>query len=230
MPMGVKRLLTLAVSCSVAVILLGLAAWMLVGRGDRELPDSAVQIIPPAGVDGAAATSVENPTTPAASPDEAAVPEEIAVYITGAVVNPGVYTATTEHRLDAVLKLAGGPTEDADLNRINLAAYVTDASHYRIPSVKDPQQPAAAASASSGTAQGETAAVGAPCAMPIDINAASADCLETLPGIGSVRAEAIVAHRERAGPFATTADITAVSGIGDGIYQRIAEMITVNQR
>ena len=62
-----------------------------------------------------------------------------------------------------------------------------------------------------------------------DINNTT-DCLETLPGIGSVRAESIVAHREQAGPFATAAGIVAVPGIGDGIYRRIANLITVTPR
>ena len=66
--------------------------------------------------------------------------------------------------------------------------------------------------------------------VPININAATAECLETLPGIGTVRAESIVAHREQMGPFVVAEDIKAVSGIGDGIYQRIADMIAVDDR
>ena len=68
------------------------------------------------------------------------------------------------------------------------------------------------------------------CSVPIDINVATADCLETLPGIGKVRAEAIVAHREQVGPFGSTEAITDVSGIGDGIYRQISGSIAVGQR
>ena len=68
------------------------------------------------------------------------------------------------------------------------------------------------------------------CQAPVNINTASGQCLETLPGIGGVRADSIVTHRERVGPFASPEAITEVSGIGDGIYRRIADMITVAPR
>ena len=66
------------------------------------------------------------------------------------------------------------------------------------------------------------------CPSPVNINTASVRCLETLPGIGGVRAESIVAHREQEGLFANPEAITDVSGIGDGIFRRIAELITVD--
>ncbi len=224
--MGAKRWLALAISCSVAVALLAVAAWMLLDRGNSHPADSAVQIIPPTEITANAGPQTHDPSASTAPPEQVSLPQEIAVYITGAVVNPGVYTATTEQRLDTVLALAGGPTDDADLSRINLAAYVTDASHYKIPSVND-SNPGGDQSAGSGTAASQGGSVANSCLAPVDINTATAECLETLPGIGSVRAEAIVAHREQTGPFATKQDITAVSGIGDGIYRRISEMITV---
>ena len=192
------------VSALAAVAVLGVAAWMLTGNsGDS--PDAAadVQIIPP--VDAANANTSGGADAPVgARHDETPVPVVIAVYVTGEVVNPGVYTVSAGERLTNVVELAGGATENADLDRINLA--VSDGT---------------------GTANDEAAAV---CAVPVNINTATAECLETLPGIGSVRAQSIVAHREQAGPFVTTDGITAVSGIGDGIYGRVADMITVNSR
>ena len=155
--------------------------------------------------------------TPAGKVADASGPAEIVVYVTGEVVNPGVYRLTAGQRLDAAITLAGGPTGQADLSRLNLAAYAAAVAG----AVPDAQPPAP------GTA---ATAAAAPCASPVDINSATADCLETLPGIGSVRAESIVAHREQAGPFATAAGIVAVPGIGDGIYRRIAGLITVTPR
>ena len=168
-------------------------------------------------------------STPVGRSGTVSAPTEIAVYITGAVVNPGVYSATSDQRLHDVLTLAGGPTDDADLDRINLASRLTDATHYKIPSVDDaePDGPATGEEQITGS---ETLPMENPCMVPININAATAECLETLPGIGAVRAESIVAHREQMGPFIAAEDITAVSGIGDGIYQRIAEMISVGDR
>jgi len=230
---GSKKILATLMSVLAAVAVLGVAAWMLTGNsGDS--PDAAdeVRIIPP--VDAANADASGGADTPGVvRHDETPVPVDIAVYVTGEVVNPGVYTVTAGQRLTNVVELAGGATENADLDRVNLAAYVSDAAHYRIPAIgetDDVSSGAAAISAvSDGTGTAKDEAVPA-CAVPVNINTASAECLETLPGIGSVRAQSIVAHREQAGPFATPEGITAVSGIGDGIYGRIADLITAGGR
>ena len=270
---GGRKLLALAVSSLAAIALLVVAGWMLLGGSDQPTA-SAVQIIPPpatddgpkddgaetaAGgpnVDGSAARSA--PDAPAAGSSASASspadpPGDIAVYLTGAVVEPGVYAMRPGQRLADALELAGGPTGDAALHRINLAAYLADAAHYRIPAVGEAEAPAvasppAAASPPSGAvavavavapaAGGSPAAASAPassspaasCAKPLDINTATADCLQTLPGIGRVRAESIVAHRRQAGPFAAIEGITEVSGIGSGIYGQIAKLITAGPR
>ena len=225
---GSGRFLATAISGLAAVAILSLAAWMLLGNDGQSGPaDDAVRIIPPA-----AASSVAEPAdaVPDSRPaDIFPAQPKIAVYLTGEVANPGVYVTTPDQRLDAVLQLAGGPTENADLNRVNLAAYVTDAAHYRIPAIADIDTDANATSAASPAGDaipGEPAAV--TCAVPVNINTATAECLDTLPGIGSVRAESIVRHREQAGPFVSADGITAVSGIGSGTYNRIADLITVS--
>ena len=81
-------------------------------------------------------TSAPRPATtatPAGKVADASGPAEIVVYVTGEVVNPGVYRLTAGQRLDAAIALAGGPTGQADLSRLNLAAYAADAAHYRVP-------------------------------------------------------------------------------------------------
>ena len=234
---GSKKILATLVSALAAVAVLGVAAWMLTGNsGDSRDTAADVQIIPP--VDAANANVSGGADAPVmARHDETPVPVTIAVYVvyvTGEVVNPGVYTVSAGVRLANVVELAGGATENADLDRINLAAYASDAAHYRIPAIGDTGDGAAntaggdaAVSDGTGTVNDGAATV---CAVPVNINTATTECLETLPGIGSVRAQSIVAHREQAGPFVTTDGITAVSGIGDGIYGRVADMITVNSR
>ena len=230
---GSGRFLATAISGLAAVAILSLAAWLIfgsngeVGLDAEHAADGAVHIIPPVAASSAV---VAEPTAADSLP--AAPPDEIAVYLTGEVVHPGVYVTTSDQRLDAVLQMAGGPTQHADLNRVNLAAYVTDAAHYRIPTAADPDandaDAVSVASPADDALPGEPAA--APCAVPLDINTATAECLDTLPGIGSVRADAIVSHREQAGPFVTADSITAVSGIGSGTYNRIADLITVSAR
>lgn len=188
-----------------------------------------------AGADGAGNAGSTGPTAASAEAATPSTPDILAVYITGAVARPGVYRAPAGQRLDDLLALAGGPADNAALEHINLAAYLSDAAHYRIPAVDEapaggvavlPAIPAASANA------GATAAIAGgmagACASPVNINTADAPCLETLPTIGPARAVAIVTHRRDAGPFTAAADITAVPGIGDGTYQRIAGLITID--
>ena len=238
-----KRFLAIGASGVLAVLLLVAAVWMMNRSGG--VPDGAVQIAPPADpAESAAADGTADAGLAGADDNPAATPKApdiLAVYITGAVANPGVYRAPAGQRLDDLLTLAGGPADNADLERVNLAAYLSDAAHYRIPAVDDaaqydgapvPALPASNPNAavigdSSGGATSETAGASGPCSAPVDINTADAACLETLPTIGPTRAMAIVTHRRDAGPFAAAADITAVPGIGAGTFQRIAGLITV---
>ena len=226
-----RKFLATLVSAVAAVMILGVAAWMLMGNSaGGPQADADVRIISPAPA--SAASGSDSPTEPAqgARPDDTPTAPDIAVYVTGEVVNPGVYAVPAGQRLTDVLNLAGGPTENADLHRINLAAYVSDAAHYRIPAKGATDDSAAGTVSDAGGSGASDIPSAIACAVPLDINVATAECLETLPGIGEVRAQSIVAHREQAGPFVATDGITAVSGIGDGIYGRVADMITVNSR
>ena len=225
--MGGRRLLAVAASGLLAVALLAIVAWMVV-RADAANPSGAVRIIPPPVP--AMADTTQPVANGAAANDKTGADAQpiLEVYITGAVVNPGVYAVRPDQRVDDVLELAGGPTDAADLERFNLAAHVTDAAHYRVPAAGDRMEPAGAGTASAGV--DTTVVVAGDCAQPIDINTATATCLQTLPGIGVGRADAIIAHRQETGPFSTPDGITAVPGIGDGIYARIASLITVGVR
>ena len=264
---GGRRLLAVTVSALAAAALLAVAGWMLLGgNGSPPSADATIQIIPPQNTapsdapDAAVSVAHSVPGAPSArhTTAPADTPAEIAVYITGAVAKPGVYRVAPGQRLDEVIVLAGGATQDADLSRINLAAYVRDAAHYRIPAGASAAADAGTTAASAGASDASAPGAGVPdtgipyagapdtgesnapadhCAAPIDINSARSDCLQTLPGIGRVRAETIVDrredaetildHREDAGPFTSPEGITAVSGIGNGIYQQIAGLITV---
>ncbi len=219
-----RRLLAVTASAGLALALLALAAWMIFG-GQTGGSSGAVQIIPPTEPPAATVDPVVVSDPPAAV-NVAATSQSFAVYVTGEVLQPGVYQAESGQRIADLLTMAGGPTHAADLERINLAAYVSDAGHYRIPAVGDgTAAPAADAAPSANTAF--AVATTAACLPPIDINAATAACLQILPGIGQTRAAAIVAHRQQAGPFASSDGIVAVPGIGDGIYSRIESLIIV---
>ena len=222
---GGKRLVTVLASCALAVALLMVSAWMLLG--DDSPSASAVQILPSAESEGDTAGAVAGGSAPDTGGAHPVEPALIAVYITGEVVNPGVYEMEAGQRLNHAVAAAGGPTSDADLNRVNMAEYLTDAAKYQIPgSSGDASVSAAPHAAQPGSAELVTPAP--TCGNPVNINTATAVCLETLPGIGAARAREIVAHRNQIGPFGSAQGITDVAGIGDGIYGRISGMITVS--
>lgn len=142
-------------------------------------------------------------------------PGTIMVFISGAVYNPGVYELADNSRVIDVLEMGGGATAYADLNRINLAAFLSDAQHIIIPTYGE-----------------EVFLVESPQAQAqnnlININIADQNTLQTLPGIGPVISQNIVNHRENNGPFTSVEQIQNVNRIGPAIFENIRHLITVN--
>ncbi len=137
-------------------------------------------------------------------------PAEVQVYISGAVASPGVYRLREGGRLADAVELAGGATEEAALSEVNLARQLKDEDHFHIPKVgEDDQNP-------NGT--GEVNSL-------IDLNTASVSQLEALPGIGEVRAQAIVDYRETNGLFESIDEVINVRGIGNVVYESIRDLI-----
>ena len=175
---GGKRLVTVLVSCAMAVGLLIVSAWMLLG--DDSPSASAVRILPPAESEDDTAGAVAGGSAPDTSGVFPVEPALIAVYITGEVVNPGVYEMEAGKRLNHAVAVAGGPTGYADLNRVNMAEYLTDAAKYQIPGSSGD---ASVSAAPHGAQPGNALLAPAPtCGNPVNINTATAMCLDTLPG------------------------------------------------
>ena len=139
---------------------------------------------------------------------------EVTVHIAGAVNKPGVYRLDNGSRVQDALDMAGGPTDEADLNRVNLAAFLKDAQQVLIPAEGAPLE--------TGYASGAAAD------SRVNINTAGLRELTALPGIGEVIAGNIVAYREKNGPFAQAADIKNVPRIGDRTFENIRELIVVD--
>ncbi len=146
------------------------------------------------------------PPTPAPTPT--ATPIWLQVYLTGAVRAPGVYTVPQGLRVWALLEQAGGPQADADLEALNLAAPVTDGMHLHVP--RRGERPATPAFSTR-----------------LDLNTASVEELERLPGIGPRTAQAIVDYRLKHGPFRRLEDLLAVPGIGPATLERIRPLVTL---
>ncbi len=145
-------------------------------------------------------------------------PESVFVYVVGAVNKPGVYEVPAGTRIFNVLDSAGGLREDAAAEGLNLAAVVQDASVIRVP---DRQEYSEIREDLPGiTYGGDKKGL-------ININSASVSELTTLNGIGESRAQAIVSYREENGFFNSIEDIKNVSGIKDGLFNKIKDQITV---
>jgi competence protein ComEA len=160
-------------------------------------------------------------TGPSADPD-------VTVHVTGAVATPGLVILPDGGRVGDAVEAAGGLVPGAQDERINLARPVVDGEHVHVPREGEEPPPATNDLAgAAGDGSGAPEATGVTPDGRVDINRAGPAELETLPGVGPARAEAIVAHREQNGPFAVPGDLRAVSGIGEVIFQRLAELVTV---
>ena len=133
------------------------------------------------------------------------------VYVCGEVKHPGVYTVEYGARVYEAVEAAGGMTEEAAGERVNLAALLSDGQQVYIPNSTE-----TAGQSEPGTAAADGL---------IDINSADAAQLQTLPGIGAARAEAIIAYREANGAFQSPEDIMKVSGIKEAAYNKIKDKI-----
>jgi len=149
-------------------------------------------------------------------------PAKIGVHIAGEVYSPGFHVVPYGSRVNDVVVLAGGLTQYADLLRINLAAFVEDASQIIIPAIGE-DLPETAISGSQGL-QNQS---GVTADGRININLANLTELQTLPGIGAVRAQSIVDFREASGGFNTIEELMNISGIGQAIFDNIRDRVMV---
>lgn len=142
--------------------------------------------------------------------------DSIVVYVCGAVQNIGVYELPYDSRVNDALEAAGGFSDDADTDMVNLADILTDGQKVYFP-VEGESGAAGTDEASSDREAGL-----------VNINTAGVSELTALPGIGDTRARSIVEYRQTHGSFASKDELKAVSGIGDSIYSNLEAYITVD--
>jgi competence protein ComEA len=162
-------------------------------------------------------------SAPTATPLPTATPRPLRVDVAGAVADPAVYTLPPGSIIADAIAAAGGPAEDADLDRINKAIELQDGVQVYVPHVAEtPPAPAIAplAAAASPAERSASAVV-----LPglIDLNTASLAELESLPGIGPKIAQLIVDGR----PYASPEDLLNVRGIGPATLGKIRDLVTV---
>jgi len=205
---GVRRMVA-AVATVVALVAGG---WWLL-RAPAPPTEAGLRYAAPAS----SSTPAPASTAPGPAPPTT-VAGTVVVHVAGAVMASGVYELPAPARTADALTAAGGAAPDADVDALNLAAPLRDGERVYVPVVGEevpPPPPLAAPTAS---------AVGS---EPVDLNRASADELDALPGIGPATAAAIVAHRDANGPFASVDDLEQVRGIGPAKLATIRPLVTV---
>jgi len=140
------------------------------------------------------------------------------VYICGEVTNPGVYELSEDSRIYEAVDAAGGFTENAARESVNLASKVSDGMQITIYNKEE----AASLSAGGSSGQGGTSGSGL-----VNLNTATKEELMTLKGIGEAKAEDIIRYREKSGGFKKIEDIMKISGIKEAGFQKIKDNITV---
>lgn len=156
--------------------------------------------------------------SPAPAAASSTTATELVVHVAGAVASPGVFELPPGSRVADAVAAAGGATAGADPNALNLAAPLADGDRVAVPVMGE-----APVVADAGVSHG----AGDRTAGPVNVNTATAADLEGLPGVGPATAQAIVAHRESNGPFASIDDLEAVRGIGPAKLEALRSSVTV---
>ena len=147
----------------------------------------------------------------------------IYVYICGEVINPGVYELSGDSRIYEAVDAAGGFTENAARECVNLASKVSDGMQITIYN----REEAASLQADSASVDGNAGKSGTSGSGLVNLNTATKEELMTLKGIGESKAEDIIRYREKSGGFKKIEDIMKISGIKENGFQKIKDSITV---
>lgn len=228
------------------VAVLGVGVWWLSqGRAQPvELPRADDESAVVTG--GSTPASSEAPPSEPPDSEESTLPEvavsrEAVVHVAGQVHEPGIYRLDANGRLADAINAAGGPTAQADLERVNLAEPLTDGARAYIPAVGQLEAPGTVPQGMPTPGVGPPAPPGGPQvtspgsdapAEPtssdlVNLNTADQSALEGLPGVGPVTAEAIVAHRNDVGAFTQVEDLLEVRGIGEAKLESLVDLVTV---
>jgi competence protein ComEA len=170
------------------------------------------------GSASAAAASSGSAMRPGAAIVRRAPAERPLVHVVGAVRRPGVYRLSAGQRVQDAIRRAGGAGRGADLQAINLAAKVVDATQVVVP------RRGAAAGAAAATA-GAPATGGA--SAPVNLNSATAEQLDTLDGVGPATAQKILEFRRQHGGFRSIDDLAQVSGIGPKRLEALRSQVSM---
>lgn len=144
---------------------------------------------------------------------------EVYVQVCGAVRTPGVYKVSSTLRVFQVIEAAGGVTEQADINAVNMARPVSDEMYIYIPVAGEVQE--------NGLPASELETFSEISNKKVNINTATKEELMTLKGIGEAKADAIIIYREETGGFTDISQIMNISGIKEAAFNKIKDNIVI---
>jgi competence protein ComEA len=220
-------LVALLVVAGVAAVVLGSA---------RPADDDPADRLPRARAGTPVATSSVPSVPPPPAAPGGSVPGPVWVHAAGAVLRPGLVPVADGARVADVVAAAGGAAGDADLDRVNLAAPVVDGQRVYVPHRGESDVPAvvdgggAVGSGAPGEGAGRTDGPGGGPVVadaPVDLNRATAEQLDRLPGIGPTTAAAILAWRDEHGAFRSVEELTQVRGIGPAKLELLRPLVRV---
>lgn len=168
------------------------------------------------------------------------VPTQVPIYICGQVEEPGVYYVLEDAIINDIIQLSGGFTREADVLAINLASPITPHQKIIVPKkgenigdVIETYNNVIPTQSTENVVQSQKKIVGQePTILVqeesiININTANKEQLMSLPGIGEVKAMAIITYRQEQGYFSDKSEIQNVSGVGEKTYEKLASLIAV---
>jgi competence protein ComEA len=158
--------------------------------------------------------------TPGVSPGATSTASTLFVHVVGQVRRPGVVRLAAGSRVQDAVRAAGGARSGADLAAVNLARLVVDGEQIVVPRPGETVAPA------QGPPVGG-ADPGSAGAAPVDLNAATPEQLDALPGVGPVLAGRIIDFRTQHGRFTSVDELSEVSGIGDTVLERLRPLVRV---
>ena len=202
----------------------GVVFWLSGEMGGEPLPAVSSQTAGSAVLEGTVHEGVvhDGASFDGAVSETEAMDPAFVVHVCGEVANPGIYELPAGSRIYEAVKAAGGFTENAAEESVNLASPIEDGVQIRIYSKEEAETLAAGAAPFDGfEASGEGKE------PVVNLNTATKEELMTLSGIGESRAEDIIRYREENGGFQNIEDIMKVSGIKDAAFQKIKDRITV---
>lgn len=205
------------VAALVAVAVIGGVVWYRVGVGSGDATPRATTSRTSAAPSTVGTTVGDRA---AATTDEADRGERVVVHVAGAVARPGVVELTVGSRVIDAVEAAGGGLSDADLDRLNLAAKIVDGERVLVQRVGEPPESAPAVAGTPAASPGAMAG-------PVNLNTATVEQLDTLPGIGPTLAAAIIAERDRRGGFRNVNELRDVRGIGEKRFADLRDLVTV---